>query len=69
MIKLYTTHCPQCKILDKKLKEKNIEFEEITDIEIIKKFAEENKISAVPILDFNGEILTFSKAIQKINTL
>lgn len=69
MIRLYTTHCPQCIILVKKLQEKGLEFEEINDIEIIKKVAQDNKLSTVPILDFDGEILNFSKSIQKINTL
>ena len=32
MIKMYSTHCPKCKILETKLKQKNIEYEECTDI-------------------------------------
>ena len=34
---LYTTHCPKCLVLEKKLASKNIEFEEITDNELMLK--------------------------------
>ena len=32
---LYTTHCPKCLVLEKKLASKNIEFEETTDLESV----------------------------------
>ena len=68
-IRLYSTHCPQCNILEKKLKDKNIVFEEINDIDEINKIASENKMTSVPILFIDGEYLNFSKAIQKITKL
>ena len=36
-IKLYSTHCPKCIVLEKKLQQKNIPFEEINDVEIMTK--------------------------------
>ena len=69
MIKMYTTHCPQCRMLVLKLQEKGLEFEEVTDIEVVRKVAQDNDLSTVPILDFDGEILSFSKAVQKLNKL
>ena len=36
-VKLYSTHCPMCNVLEKKLQQKNIFFEEINDIELMKK--------------------------------
>lgn len=33
MIKLYSTHCPKCKVLTIKLTQKNINFEVIDDID------------------------------------
>jgi hypothetical protein len=33
---LYSTHCPRCKVIETKLKQKNIVYEECNDIEIMK---------------------------------
>ena len=33
MITLYTTNCPKCRILEQKLKSKNIEYIEFTDVD------------------------------------
>ncbi len=57
-IKLYTTHCPKCKILEKKLKDKNINYEEINDTEIML-----NKgFMTVPMLEVDGIIMDFTRA-------
>ena len=29
---LYSTHCPKCCVLEKKLKQKNISYDEVNDI-------------------------------------
>lgn len=60
---LYTTNCPKCKILKKKLDEKNIKYDIVTD---------EKEILALNVLEvpqfFNNEkLLNFSEAIQWIN--
>lgn len=60
---LYTTNCPKCKILKKKLDEKNIKYDIVTD---------EKEILALNVLEvpqfFNDEkLLNFSEAIQWIN--
>lgn len=60
---LYSTHCPKCMILEKKLKSKNIDYIEINDIEVMK---EKNYLS-VPILEVNGERLDFSRAVEWVN--
>lgn len=60
---LYSTHCPKCMILEKKLKSKNIDYIEINDIEVMK---EKNYLS-VPILEVDGERLDFSKAVEWVN--
>lgn len=33
---LYSTHCPRCKVIETKLKQKNIVYEECNDISIMK---------------------------------
>lgn len=63
MIKMYSTHCPKCKILETKLKQKNIEYEECTDInEMLSK-----GIETVPVLEVDGQMLDFGKAIRWVN--
>ena len=64
-ITLYSTHCPKCNVLEKKLKIKNIEYEEINDVEIMK----EKNYLTVPILEVDGESMDFKKASDWINTL
>jgi len=60
---LYTTHCPKCKILEKKLNQKNIPFEVVTDIELMK----EKEYFSVPILELDGIGMNFKDANEWIN--
>lgn len=60
---LYTTHCPKCEILEKKLKEANISF---TTNENVKEMLKLGMASA-PNLSIDGEILDFGKAVKWIN--
>ena len=47
---LYSTHCPKCNVLQKKLDQKQISYEEITDVETMK---EKGYLSApVTSMDF-----------------
>ncbi len=63
MIKLYSTNCPKCRILETKLKQQNIEFEISTDInEMIQK-----GFQAAPVLEIDGELIDYGKAIQWVN--
>ena len=64
-IKLYTTHCPQCKALETKLAKKNINYEEIDDQEVMKQLG----FKSVPMLEVNGQIYNFSQAIKWVNSL
>lgn len=60
MIKLYSTHCPKCKILETKLKQKNIQYEECNNIEEMLS----KGIQSVPVLEIDGKMLDFGKAIR-----
>ena len=63
MIKLYSTHCPKCKVLEIKLKQKNIEYEECNNVdEMLSK-----GVMTVPILEVDGEMLDFGKAVKWVN--
>lgn len=63
MIIFYTTHCPKCRILEQKLKSKNIEYTEFTDVDKMIEMG----FSNVPVLDVNNEIMDFVKANKWIN--
>lgn len=60
---LYTTHCPKCKVLEKKLQSKKIQYEEVTNTNIMisKGFHE------TPMLEVNGNIMNFKMANTWIN--
>ena len=64
-IVLYSTHCPRCNVLEKKLKQKNISYEEVNDIEVM----EEKGISAVPVLEVDGVSMDFKTANNWINAI
>lgn len=60
---LYSTNCPKCNILEKKLKSEGIEFEVVNDAQImIDKGFEE-----APQLEVDGKIMNFMEAISWIN--
>lgn len=60
---LYSTKCPKCIVLEKKLKQKNIEFEEMNDIEIMK----EKGYMSAPVLEIDGVGVDFKTANNWIN--
>ena len=63
MITLYTTHCPKCRVIESKLKNKNIQYEENTDVnEMIQK-----GFQAAPILEVDGKALGFKEANDWVN--
>lgn len=60
---LYSTGCPKCKILESKLKAKNISYKTITDKgEMLKK-----GLTEVPILKIKDKLLGFFEANSWIN--
>lgn len=66
MIILYSTGCPKCNVLKTKLKQKNIPYEEITDVEEMQRLG----ITNVPVLKISdAEMLSFVEANQYINKL
>lgn len=59
---MYTTHCPQCKVLEKMLNDKKIEYTQITDINIMKS----KGIQSVPYLEVEGELKNFKESMEWI---
>lgn len=60
---LYTTHCPRCNVLTKKLDNVGIDYEVCDDVEIMK----ERGFMQAPMLDVKGEVMDFSQAVKWIN--
>lgn len=60
---LYSTHCPRCNVLEKKLKQKNIDYREVNDVETMK----EKGYLTVPILEVDGTSMDFKIANDWIN--
>lgn len=59
---LYSTHCPKCKVLEMKLKQKNISYEEVTDVELM----QEKGFMSVPKVEVDGVVYDFKEAVDWI---
>ena len=64
-IVLFSTKCPRCCVLEKKLQQKNISYEEVNDIEIM----EGKGYLSVPVLEVDGTSMDFKTANDWINSL
>lgn len=62
---LYTTHCPKCNILKKKLENKHVIFEEIDDVNVMI----EKGMQSAPVLEINGEQMNYINAVKYLNNL
>nr|DAT96328.1 MAG TPA: NrdH [Bacteriophage sp.] len=62
---LYSTGCPKCEILKKKMGEKNISYTEINDIDIMN----EKNITFVPMLEIEGKLLNYRESVSFINSI
>ena len=60
---LYTTHCPKCVVLEKKLTQKNIGYDVVTD----KKEIMNKGYLTAPLLEVNGKIMEFKEANDWVN--
>lgn len=62
---LYTTHCPKCTILEKKLNAKNLTYDICENVEVMKALG----IQFTPMLAIEDRLLSFSEAVQYINNI
>ena len=63
MIRLFSTNCPKCKVLEMKMKQKNIEYEVTTDVQEMLALG----IKSAPMLQVEGELLQFADAVKWVN--
>ena len=61
-IVLYSNNCPRCKVLESKLQQKNIVYEEVNDENIM----QEKGFDFVPVLEVDGKIYDFKAAVEWI---
>lgn len=60
---LYTTHCPRCEVLKKKLDSAGIKYKLIEDINIM----QEKGFLTAPMLEVDGEVMDFIAANTWVN--
>ncbi len=65
IVTLYSTGCPRCTILKKKMDSKGIKYETISDVDLM----QEKGFTELPMLEINGSIMNFKDAISWINGL
>ena len=61
---LYSTHCPKCNMIEKKLKEKNIPYTVNTDVNEMLNLG----FKSLPVLKIDNKILDFKMAYKWVMT-
>lgn len=59
---LFSTHCPKCNVLESKLKQKNIDYEEVNDVDAMV----QKGFTTVPMLEVDGVVYDFKQAVEWI---
>lgn len=62
-IVLYSTHCPKCNVLEKKLDNLGIKYDIVTDIDVM----QEKGFMSAPMLEVDGNVMDFTKANSWVN--
>ena len=62
-VTLYSTGCPKCKVLSAKLDGKNINYNVISDINVIIS----KGINTVPVLEVDNNLMDFKTAVDWVN--
>ncbi|MCM1214095.1 MAG: hypothetical protein NC548_06195 [Lachnospiraceae bacterium] len=65
MITLYSTGCPKCKVLKKKLDDKGIDYSVNSSVDDMVALG----ISQVPMLQIDEQMLNFRDAVNLVNSL
>ena len=64
-VTLYSTDCPKCKVLEKKLDDSGVAYETEKDIDIM---LEKGFVSA-PMLEVDGVVMNFKEGIEWVGNL
>ena len=63
MIIMYSTHCPKCLILEKKLNEAGIDYRVCENQEIMKK----KGFDFMPVLEVDEKVMNYAEAVKWVN--
>lgn len=63
----YSNHCPRCRVLEKLMTNKNIEFTLVDSEDLVLKIANENNINSMPFAEVDGKILNTKELQNYIN--
>lgn len=61
----YTVGCPRCTVLEKKLKEANIDYEIFSDVDKMLEMGMDD----MPVLEVNGKRMSFSEAVKWVKEM
>ena len=59
---LHSTHCPKCNVLESKLKQKNIDFEENNNVDLMV----QKGFTMAPVLEVDDVAYNFKEAVEWI---
>ena len=60
---LYSTNCPKCQVLEKKLTSSGVDFEVCNDTDLMQK----KGFQSMPMLEVDGEVMDFMSAVNWAN--
>ena len=63
---MYTTHCPKCDVMERKLNEAKIQFESIDDLGTVLEVAKSGGFTVAPLLEVDGKVMDFKDGIDWI---
>lgn len=62
---LYSTGCPKCEVLKKKLEQKEVNYKTVCSVEEMTELG----ITTVPVLGVDDNLLEFGQAVEWVNKL
>lgn len=65
MVTLYSTHCPKCIMLEKKLNMAGVEFTVFDDADEMLNMG----FTEIPMLEVDGKLLGFKEAVNWVNSV
>ncbi len=66
-IVLYSTHCPKCEVLEKKLQQNGLKYQAVYEFD--KKEMIKKGFAGAPILEVEGKYMDFSEANKWLQSL
>ena len=64
-VTLYSTHCPKCIVLEKKLQSAKVQYNLVEDQDVMIK----KGFMSAPMLEVDGEVMEFTKAVNWVNNI